>query len=171
MENKYVRSIGFVPYDWLGYGSEVQPFQHGGGLGLRGYAGYLAPEIDENGDLIYTYRGNTGAGASCEVDLDDLVSFRPGVIGRYLHLDVYAFGDVGMMGYRIVEKGEERLRIAEPRADAGMGAALTIKKWGPLVDIKPLTIRFDMPLVLSSLPANEEDHFGFRYVVAIGRSF
>jgi hypothetical protein len=39
------------------------------------------------------------------------------------------------------------------------------------VDIEPITIRFDMPLFLSALPAGESDHFGFRYVVGIGRSF
>ncbi|MBL7939552.1 MAG: M1 family metallopeptidase [Flavobacteriales bacterium] len=171
MENKYVRSIGLVPYEWLGYGADVQHFQHGGGLGLRGYAGYLAPESDVNDQLIITYAGNTGISASGEVDLDGLVRLRPGKVADYVHLDVYAFGDIGMMGYRTLQNGNERLVLAQPRADAGMGAALTIKKWGPLVDVKPLTIRFDMPLVLSSLPATETDNLAFRYVLAIGRSF
>ena len=36
---------------------------------------------------------------------------------------------------------------------------------------KPLTIRFDMPLVLSAIPAGETEHVAFRYVVGIGRSF
>lgn len=76
-----------------------------------------------------------------------------------------------MMGYRTIQNGNEHLELAQPRADAGMGAALTIKKWGPLVDVKPLTIRFDMPLVLSSLPATETDNLAFRYILAIGRSF
>ncbi len=171
MEDKYVRSIGPVPYEWLGYGADVQHFHHGGGLGLRGYAGYLAPELNENGNVIYTYRGNTGISASGEVDLDGLVRFRPGKVARYLHMDVYVFGDVGMMGYRRSANGRDYLELAQPRADAGVGAALTIKKWGPLVDLKPLTIRFDMPLLLSSLPATETDNLAFRYVVAIGRSF
>ncbi len=171
MENKYVRSIGLVPYDWLGYGANVQHFQQGGGLGLRGYAGYVAPELDSDGQVIQTYRGNTGISASGELDLDGLLAFRPGKVARYLHMDVYLFGDVGMMGYRTVSANGEQLQLADPRADAGIGAALTIKKWGPLVDIKPLTIRFDMPLVLSSLPATETDNVAFRYVVAIGRNF
>ena len=63
------------------------------------------------------------------------------------------------------------VRLAEPRADAGVGAALTIKRFGPLVDIKPLTIRFDMPLFLSATPATDTDNLAFRYVVAVGRSF
>jgi hypothetical protein len=170
MENKYVRSIGFVPYDWLGYGAGLNHFHHGGGLGLRGYAGYLAPE-EVDGQLIFTHYGNTGLAASGELDLDGLVNWKPGKLARYIHLDVYLFGDVGMMGYRTIINGNERLRLAMPRADAGAGVAFTIKRFGPLVDIKPLTIRFDMPLLLSALPATETDHFAFRYVVGIGRSF
>jgi aminopeptidase N len=170
MENKYVRSIGLVPYEWLGYGADVNSFQQGGGLGLRGYAGYLAPE-EIDGEVVYTYRGNTGLAASGELDLDGLVRFKPGQFARYLHLDVYLFGDVGMMGYRTNRNGKEKVELAAPRADAGVGAAFTIKKWGPLVDLKPLTIRFDMPLVLSALPASESEYVAFRYVLSIGRSF
>ena len=171
MDNKYVRSVGIVPYDYLGYGSNVNNFQHGGGMNLRGYAGYLAPESDVNGNLIFTHRGNTGLSASGELDLDGLVRFRPGKLANYFHLDVYLFGDVGMMGYRANKNDNQRLFLADPRADAGVGAAFTIKKWGPLVDLKPLTIRFDMPLILSALPAAEKDNLAYRYVVAIGRSF
>ena len=169
MENKYVRSVGMAPYDWLGYGADVQHFQYGGGLGLRGYAGYLAPDLDADGNLLFTYRGNTGASVSGELDLDGLVRFRPGKVADVLHVDAYLFGDVGTMGYRSLSIGS--LAFAEPRADAGAGFALTIKSWGPLQDIKPLTIRFDMPLFLSSLPATETEHVAFRYLVAIGRSF
>ncbi len=172
MDDKYVRSIGFVPFDWMGYGAVVNHFQQGGGLGLRGYAGYVAPTLDAEGNTILTYAGNTGAAINGELDLDGLVRFRPGKLADYLHLDVYLFGDVGTMGYRTTtELGTTQIKLATPRADAGAGAALTIKKFGPLQDIKPLTIRFDMPLVLSNIPAGETEHVAFRYVVGIGRSF
>lgn len=171
MENKYVRSVGFVPYEELGHGADIHRFQHGGGLGLRGYAGYLAPELASDGSTVLTYRGNTGAGASAELDLDGLVRFRPGKLAQVLHLDLYLFGDVGVMAYRTMNEGGEQMHFAQPRADAGAGAALTIKRFGPLRDIKPLTVRFDMPLLLSALPATEKDHLAFRYIVAVGRSF
>jgi hypothetical protein len=58
-----------------------------------------------------------------------------------------------------------------PRADAGVGTAITIKKFGPLQDIRPLTLRFDMPLVLSNIPDGKIGYFAFQYVVGIGRSF
>jgi aminopeptidase N len=170
MDDKFVRSIGFVPYDWLGHGAGVNHFQQGGGLNLRGYAGYLAPE-GSGADQVLTYSGNTGISASAELDLDGLVRWRPRPIARTLHLDAYLFGDVGAMGYRTTTADGQRLELARPRADAGAGIALTIKRWGPLVDIKPFTIRFDMPLFLSALPAGEDEHFAFRYVVGIGRSF
>lgn len=170
MENKYVRSIGFVPYEFLGFGGAVNHFAQGGGLGLRGYAGYLAPELVD-GELIFTHLGHSGVAASAELDLDGLVRWRPGKVARYLHLDVYLFGDVGSMGYRQARGDDADLRFAPVRADAGLGAAFTIKRFGPLVDIEPLTIRIDLPLLLSALPAGESDHFGFRYVVGIGRTF
>lgn len=172
MDDKYVRSIGFVPFDWMGYGAGVNHFQHGGGMGLRGYAGYLAPDLDADNNLILTYAGNTGAAINGELDLDGLVRFKPGRLAQYLKLNVYLFGDVGTMGYRTTtDLGTPQIKLALPRADAGLGAALTLRKFGPLSGIKPLTIRFDMPLVLSALPAGETDHFAFRYVVGIGRSF
>lgn len=172
MDNKYVRSIGIVPYDWLGYGAGVNHFQQGGGLGLRGYAGYLAPEDIGDGNTVLTYAGNTGAALNAELDLDGLVRFRPGKLADYLHLDVYLFGDVGTMGYRTTtDLGTPEIKLALPHSDAGAGAALTIKRFGPLDNIKPLTIRFDMPLVLSAIPAGESEHLVFRWVVGIGRSF
>ncbi|MBK7940367.1 MAG: M1 family metallopeptidase [Flavobacteriales bacterium] len=172
VENKFTRSIGPVPNDWAGsYGSEVNHFHHGGGLNLRGYAGYLAPETTADGTQVLTYRGNTGLAVNAELDLDGLVRFRPKGLRRYLHLDVYIFGDVGSMGYRRIDGDAQRLELATPRADAGLGAALTIKRWGPLVDLEPLTLRFDMPLVLSSIPVGESEHVAFRYVVGIGRTF
>ena len=156
----------------LRYGADVNHFQYGGGLGLRGYAGYLAPELTPDGNTILTYAGNTGAALNGELDLDGLVNFKPGKLAQYLHLDVYLFGDVGTMGYRTVtEQGTPQIKLSLPRADAGIGAALTLRKFGPLSGIKPLTIRFDMPLVLSNIPAGESDHVAFRYVVGIGRSF
>lgn len=170
MENKYVRSVGFVPHEWARMGADVGHFHHGGGLGLRGYAGYLAPEPDAHGGTHLTYVGTTGFAANGELDLDGLVRWRPGKLARILHLDVYLFGDVGVMAYDI-GTDRERLQLAQPRADAGVGAALTVKRFGRFTRIKPLTVRFDAPVVLSARPHHAADHVAFRYVVGVGRSF
>jgi hypothetical protein len=37
--------------------------------------------------------------------------------------------------------------------------------------VKPLTIRFDMPLFLSRTPALEPDYVKFRWVLGINRAF
>lgn len=172
VENKFTRSIGAVPHEWAGgHGSAPGHFHHGGGLNLRGYAGYAAPETAPDGGQVLTYRGNTGMALSAELDLDGLLRFRPKGLHRYLHLDAYLFGDLGSMGYRHYDGEGQRLVMAPLRADAGAGLALTIKRWGPLADLDPLTLRFDMPLLLSALPAGETDHFAFRWAFGIGRSF
>ncbi len=171
MDNKYVRSIGFVPFDWMGHGAGPNHFQHGGGLGLRGYAGYLAPTAVPGG-TVHAHAGNTGAALNGELELSGLARFRPGKLAEYLKLDIYLFGDVGTMGYRTTtDLGTPEIKLTRPRADAGVGTALTIRKFGPFSGLKPLTLRFDMPLLLSNIPASETEHAAFRWVVGVGRSF
>ena len=42
MDNKYYRAAGFAPPGWVGeYGADINHVQFGGGLNIRGYAGYL----------------------------------------------------------------------------------------------------------------------------------
>ena len=57
------------------------------------------------------------------------------------------------------------------KADGGIGAALTIKKFGRFNAIKPVTLRCDFPLLINSVPAAEGDYFKLRYVIGIGRTF
>jgi hypothetical protein len=57
------------------------------------------------------------------------------------------------------------------RSDAGIGFALTIKKWLWLETANPLTIRCDFPLFLNSIPYTDKDYFQFRWVVGVYRSF
>jgi hypothetical protein len=168
MENKFVRSRGFVPDEWvLGFSTETNHFHHGGGLNLRGYAGYLAPETNEDGQVIFTYRGSSGAAINAELEFDRLFPINPRFTRRWLQINTYLFADAGTIN---TSRPDEDLRIAEIRADAGIGAALTIKSWGPLQTVSPLTIRFDMPLVLNRPPAGEE-FFQFRWVMGVNRAF
>ncbi len=170
MENVFTRSVGYFPPAWVGgFGNDVNHFHHGGGLNVRGYAGYLL--VEESGGQAFTaYRGSSGGSFNAELDLDGLVNWKPKKLSNYLHLDVYLFADGGFIVYN---KGINTISeaISNFRTDAGAGVALTIKKFEPFEKLKPLTLRFDMPLFLSHTPAVSPDHFQFRWVVGVGRAF
>jgi aminopeptidase N len=173
MDNKFVRSRAFVPEAWLGYGTATNHFQFGGGLNVRGYSGYLVP-VNKDNVQYYLFTGTAGAAVNLELDFDRLVRVFPR-LGKYFHFDTYLFADAGAIG-NVIPAGTSGLTenkfIESPiMGSAGAGVCFTIKKWGFLDDPKPLTIRFDMPVFLSSAPFVEQDNFKFRWVVGIGRSF
>jgi hypothetical protein len=181
MENKFTRSTGFVPQDWLGYGPTTNHFQYGGGLNLRGYSGYLAPRLMNDGTERNLYKGMSGASVSGELEFQKV--FAGGLafmrksrtinkffnrINNAFSLQTYLFGDAGTINYNT---SIEKPAWDDIRADAGIGTALTIKRWGALQMASPLTLRFDMPLFLNSTPAADPDYFQFRWVVGVSRSF
>jgi hypothetical protein len=168
MESKYTRSRGYVPTEWLGYGTDYNHFHAGGGLNLRGFSGYLLPVDDANGNQAFSYAGRSGAAVNMELDFDRLIRFRPPVIRNYLKLDTYLFGDLGIMGDPTRKTGLAPMNL---RMDAGVGTALTIKSWGRFQSAQPLTLRFDMPLVLSHTPFLSPEFVQFRWVVGISRAF
>jgi hypothetical protein len=177
MDNKYTRSIGFVPNDWRGYSStDMNHFQQGGGLNLRGYAGYLMSE-QHNGQLLIGYKARSGAAANLEIDFDELIKFRPKFTRNWLKADIYLFGDAGIMQMSAFPsvaqywQTQPTTQWSDLRMDAGLGCALTVKKFGIFDKAKPLTLRFDMPLVVNRPPFANPDYLGFRYVVGVNRSF
>lgn len=171
MDNKYTRSVAFFPSEWGGYGADVNHLHYGGGLNLRGYSGYVMPQFDWYGGIRNTYKGTTGYALNAEVEFQELFRF----VGRsmprvnsVLHLASYLFGDIG--GINFSAPGEP-LAMSDFRADAGAGFALTIKRFPPLQTVRPLTIRFDMPLFLNSTPYVSQDPFQFRWVLGVSRAF
>jgi len=168
INNKYTRAVGFVKDEWLEYGNDVNHFQAGGGLNLRGYAGYLVPEPGKENSLNYVYKGHSGAAVNAELEFNKLFYDAADKFSDYIGWSTYLFGDAGFISSNLIY---ENLTFAKLRADAGVGVALTIKKFGPLEKIKPLTIRFDMPLFLSSLPYVEDKYLKFRWVIGVNRAF
>ncbi|WMJ74881.1 M1 family aminopeptidase [Cytophagaceae bacterium ABcell3] len=167
LENRATRARGIVPQQWAGFGTGTNNFHMGGGLNLRGYSGYLSPDVitvDGADTIVFGYVGNSGAAINLEMDFDKFISFKPGGIFRYLSMDTYLFADAGILGYNHTGS----FATGRFRMDAGLGTALKIK-FTPL-KINPLVIRFDMPLFLNAPPA-EENHFQFRYVLGISRAF
>jgi aminopeptidase N len=167
IDNKFTRARGFFPDNWTTFSSETNHFHYGGGLNLRGYAGYLAPEeITQDKFLIQypSYRGRTGAAWNLEVEFDKLIKIKPKKLTKNFHFDTYLFTDMGIMGTRVYDE----TRFGGFRMDAGVGTALTIKF--SYFDIEPLVIRFDMPLFLNRPPATEE-FIEPRFVVGVKRAF
>ncbi|MBA3828049.1 MAG: M1 family peptidase [Taibaiella sp.] len=176
LENKYTRSIGFIPDDWKGISRyDVNHFQQGGGLNLRGYAGYFAAD-ERGGQTLVAYKGRSGASASVEADFENYLSIHPRLTRNWLRAEVYAFADAGVMElshYTLPDFWNitPTTMWSDLRIDAGLGLALTIKNWGVFEKAKPLTLRFDVPLFLNRAPYGNPQYSSFRYVVGINRTF
>jgi len=168
MNDKFTRSRAFVPEDWLGYGDATNHFHQAGGLNLRGYAGYLSPQESSDGTLRSAYRGSTGWAYNGEIEFSSYIPLRPKFTRSWLSITTYLFGDAGSLNY---DFPEEKIKMSDVRADAGIGITATIKKFFSLQTVKPFTIRCDFPLWLNRPPAEEGEFIKFRYVVGVGRSF
>jgi len=168
MNDKFTRARAFVPQDWLGYGDATNHFQQGGGLNLRGYAGYFVTQPAADGSLRYIYRGTSGGAMNAEFDFASYIKLRPAFTRKWLSVSTYLFGDAGSINYDLPQ---EKLTFSDIRTDAGIGITATIKKFGPLQTVKPFTLRIDFPLWLNRPPAAEDDFVRMRYVVGVGKSF
>lgn len=158
--NKYTRSSGFIPIHLTEYSlNTTNHFQHGGGLNLRGYNGYL---IQENGTSIYASK--SGLSASIELDFHDLIKLKPKKPFKNFSLRTYFFSDIGSISY----ENQGTTKMSSVLADAGVGSVLTFKF--PGLNITPISLRFDLPLYLSDAPSSE-DSFQYRYLVGVSSSF
>lgn len=168
MENKYMRSVGFFPTSFYGYGTEFNNLQMGGGMNLRAFNGYLSPYTNELGQVGLGYRGFHGLSTSGELEFNKLVANPKWKLRKYLGLKTYLFGDAGILlqDFDQLNYFEELIRL-----DAGIGAALTIKKFWVIDKAKPLTIRADFPILVNRIPARQTDFIDFRWLIGISRSF
>ncbi|MBS1782083.1 MAG: M1 family metallopeptidase [Bacteroidetes bacterium] len=177
MNNKYTRSVGYIPDEFSGISRyETNHFQMGGGLNLRGYAGYFVAD-ERNGEIYIGYKGRSGAAINVELDVDNYIKLQPRYTRNWLHVDLYGFADCGIIELSKVNNINNFLNAtpsnqwSDLRLDAGIGAAFTIKKWGVFDKAKPLTIRFDVPCFINRPPYAAPQYFGWRYVVGINRAF
>ncbi len=174
LENKFTRAAGIIPEPWMTYSTTGNHFQLGGGLNLRGFAGYV--NMMTHKDVNYSvFNGNYGGAINMEVDFDRYLEFlQISSLNRFIHIDSYLFADAGILGAYLKDVGaavpEFKLQT-NILADAGAGIALTIKKWGMLDDPKPLTIRLDVPYYRSITLPGETQNTAFRWVLGVGRCF
>lgn len=166
MDNKYTRSQGFfAPFS---FGNKTNNFAAGGGLNLRGYMGYLLPEVDKYGNYQYNYKGTSGASFNAELEFAKLIGLGNPIIKGTFKVTPYLFGDAGTINNNL--PGND-LTFTDIMADAGAGVAVTIQKWWKLQTVKPLTIRFDSPFFINRLPYEEKDYFQFRWMIGVNRAF
>ena len=97
-------------------------------------------------------------------------------MNKWLHANVYAFGDAGIM--ELSNYSLPNYYAATPtnmwsnvHADAGLGFAFSIKNWGVFDKAKPLTLRVDLPLFLNRPPYSNTDYATLRYVIGVNRAF
>lgn len=165
LDNKFTKAKGAFPDTWTTFGDVTNHFQMGGGLNLRGYAGYFAPEIGTDSTLYATYRGASGASINAELAFNRLMK-KP--LLKFLRMTPYIFYDAGTMVYTQADNTDH---FSDIRMDAGIGSTFSWTWWGPLENIKPLTVRIDLPLFLNHPPYLEEDYLKFRYVIGLERCF
>ncbi|MDX2173060.1 MAG: M1 family metallopeptidase [Bacteroidota bacterium] len=169
MDNKYTRSMGFVPPDWGNYGNVTNHFTAGGGLGLRGYSGYLLAQLNKDGTYNYNYKGTTGAAFNTEIEFGELFKkLNPKFLKNSVKIQPYAFADAGIINTSVSNKANV---MSDLMVDAGVGTTFTIARWGPLYNIKPLTVRFDVPFFINRLPFAEKDYIQFRWMIGINKAF
>lgn len=165
IKNKYSRAVGFLPSNWMGYSADYNHFQMGGGLNLRGYAGYVGPaQYRVDGTIRYYYQGTRGASVNAEFEFPSIGPKHGN--GRW-NLQSYLFGDVGMLS--LLDNG--LYYRTDIRGDAGLGLALAINKFWKWDDISPLVIRADFPVYLSTNPMMGAGNIAGRWVLGINRCF
>ncbi|MBC8045553.1 MAG: M1 family peptidase, partial [Fimbriimonadaceae bacterium] len=165
LENKYTRAVGFFPENWTTFSETTNHFHAGGGLNLRGYAGYFVAQQGRDSTIYAVYSGTSGASINAELEFDRLINKR---ILKFIQMTPYLFFDAGSMVY---EEANGKNYFSDIRMDAGIGSTFSWTWWGQLEDIKPFTVRIDLPLFLTRPPFEEVDYLMFRYIIGINRAF
>jgi aminopeptidase N len=172
MENKYTRSIGFIPGEWAGYGNMFNHFHHSGGMNLRGYSGYLMPVYNQYDLQENAFTVPSGAAVNLELAFDRLLNIRKPKIHETFDFDSYLFTDAGLMGIGNLKQYQNNDWMGNLlRVDAGFGASLSIKKWGGIQKVSPLTIRADFPVFVNATPFLEATNFAFRWLIGVSKTF
>ena len=139
----------------------------GGGLNLRGYNSYLAPEII-NGEYSEIYSGYSGASINLEIEFQEILP----IIKNQNKLITYLFSDAGVINNSMITYNNFTSNFSKFRMDAGLGLALTIDYWLGMETIKPFTIRLDFPIFLNKHPFVDDSNINTnRFIIGIGRAF
>jgi hypothetical protein len=167
MGSKFTRAEGIVSAEFMGYDYTTNYFHQAGGLNLRGYTGYLAPEFNEDGTIAsYDFNGTSGAAFNTEIDF---TAYLPYSIRKH-NIASYLFADAGIITSKNLNRENYKEVFSDVRADAGIGFTYTFRNFGPLETVRPIVIRFDMPFFLNRPPASDDDFFQFRWLIGINKA-
>ncbi len=167
MNSKFTQADGFVTSDDMNYAYTTNHFHSGGGLNLRGYTGYLAPEFNADSTIAsFNYNGTSGGAFNTEIDF---TAYLPYSIRRN-NISSYLFADAGIITSEQLTKENYKESFSDLRVDAGIGFTYTFRNFGPLEMVNPLVIRFDMPLFLNRAPAADDDFVQMRWLIGINRA-
>jgi aminopeptidase N len=168
-ENDFLRARGYVPNAWITRtgGTLRNHFQYGGGLNLRGYAGYRlnAERVSGQG-----YRSASGAAVNVEIEFERFFGFNRRYINDRTALKTYLFYDGGVLAFAERKVGFDQPVFDLWRQDAGAGLILDVKVPDLSRTERNLTFRFDVPLWVSDPPPGEKN-FAFRWILTVGRAF
>ena len=168
MNSKFTQADGFITSDDMNYAYTTNHFHSGGGLNLRGYTGYLAPEFNADSTIAsFNYNGTSGGAFNTEIDF---TAYLPYSIRRN-NIASYLFADAGIITSEHLTKENYKESFSDLRVDAGIGFTYTFRNFGPLEMVNPLVIRFDMPLFLNRAPAADDDFVQMRWLIGINRAF
>ena len=165
MNSKFTRSEGIISADYMNYDYNTNRFHKSGGLNIRGYAGLLVPRENNNGNTINTYNGISGASFNTEIDI---TNYLPYLIRKY-NIKTYFFADAGVITNETLTKEVINNLSDNILTDAGIGFTYTLRKFKPLEDVKPITIRFDLPLFISHPPATNIDALQMRWLIGLNK--
>ena len=168
MYNKYTRARGYIPQDYLGFGNTTNHFHAGGGLNLRGYSGYLVPSENNNNNIdALNYQGISGGAINLELEF---TNYLPKFIKK-TNIKPYVFADAGTITNEKITTDNIKDAFIDIRSDAGIGFTYSIRNFNPLETIKPLTLRFDMPLFLNAIPNSDDQYIKMRWLIGINKAF
>lgn len=162
-ESLVYQTYGLIGEEDMGYGPTTKNVHMGGGLNLRGYVGYLAPEVID-GTTLNGFRGNSGAAINLEYDFSKYLWKKNR--SKYFSWETYLFADAGLLNY-----SSNDFQLGSVRSDAGIGYLLNVKKYWLFQTMKPTVIRVDFPFWLSRIPAVENNHWDFRWLIGLKRTF
>ena len=167
MNSKFTRANGLITSEHMNYRYTTNNFHAAGGLNLRGYSGYLAPEFNSDGTISsFDYNGTSGASLNTEIDF---TYYLPYSFRKNYNITSYLFADAGIITSKNLTKENYMEAFSEVRADAGIGFTYTFDNFKPLEKVKPLVIRFDMPLFLNRAPASDNDFLQMRWLLGINK--